>query len=327
MKIKKMIAACIAVVILFASTGCQLAREDAGEANNGERLIGVFATKEYLDLFDMEGYIKDNINKMSVGGKITVDGNSSKYQGRLYATLATQTLTDEETGRTFDTKEFVFDSVKGIAYFSAEVPATEDENSFITSGSDEAISEGHASLHYGDNEDKTTLEGTIYMPPGQAGSICYINPVYQSADGSVYAIAGSGFSIGGIMSEGSVYSQKLEETTTITQNGKSKLTSISIKISIATMYPPEQVVVLQMDKKSTILMRAEYTPGELPKMLIPEESTEFIIVETYKHDQEGNSIVSRTLYDKSKQAMETFYRRDDGICVKQWTQIAWNKNP
>ncbi len=324
MKIKKSFYIFLTVFILLNITGCQLALEDKGESNK-DRLIGVFITKEYLDLFDMEAYLNDNINKMSGGGLIDSDANNGQYQGRLYATLATQTLKDD-TGKTYYTREFVFDSIEGITYFSAMVPATENEESFTTSGSDEAICDGHIGIHHGDDEDKTTLEGTIYVSSGYINNVCYINPVYQNADGSVYAISGNGFMVSGEQGEGSVYSQTLEEKTTITENGKSKSASISIKISLSMIIPPEQIFIMQMDKDNHVISQREYKPGNLPDALTPEAGTEYIIVETHKRDTESNLTASRSIYDRSNEVLDTFYCRNDGICVKQWTNLEWHKN-
>jgi hypothetical protein len=74
----------------------------------------------------------------------------------------------------------------------------------------------------------------------QQGMVRYVNPVYQSSDGSVYAISGSGISGGGVQQEGAVYSQALEGTRTITENKKSKTESVSIKISFTIMSPPSR---------------------------------------------------------------------------------------
>lgn len=326
MRIKRIITMCLAFCGLFALTGCQLAKENAGLANNGNRLIGVFVTKEYLDLFDMEGYLNDNINKLADGGENILDGNISKYQGRLYAILKTRVLTEKYTGNTTNTKEFVFDSVDGIAYFAATVPATEHEENFITSGSDEGISDGHSSYIYGDEEESITLEGTIYGAIGRAENTFYINPVFQSADGSVYATAGSGYMMNGVEGEGAVYSTTLDETTTITEKGKTKSKSFSIKISLTMMYAPEKITIIQMNQDSNIVLQNEYTPGEVPESLTMEMDTAYLIVETYKRDYNGNLFVTRSLTDRSEEAIETYYRRDDGICVKEWTQVNWNNS-
>lgn len=270
--------------------------------------------------------LNDNINKLTDGGEIILDGNNNKYQGRLYATLKTRVLTEENTGNTMNTREFVFDSVDGIAYFAATVPATEDEDSFITSGTDEGISDGHSGYSYGDEEDSITLEGTIYGAIGNADNTFYINPVFQSADGSVYATVGNGYIMNGVQGEGVVYSTTLAETTTDTGNGKSKSRSISIKISLSMMFAPEKISIIQMNQDSTIISQNEYASDEIPETLTMEMDTAYLIVETYKYDFEGNLVVTRSLYDRDKATIDTFYCRDDGICIKKWVQINWNNN-
>ncbi len=318
---KKMLAAYLAVVVMFVLTGCQLAREGAGENNSSDRLIGVFITKDYLDLFDMERYIKDNQENIFNGAEIFNDDNSNQYGGRLYGTLLTQM--DEETGKTSDVKEIAFEGVEGILYYSANLTPSEDEHSYTQSSSDEEISDGKVNLNKSDDEESTIMEGTIYITPSSSIITFYINPVYQSADGRVYVTSGSGFSLGGVQTESSVYTQTLEESITITENEKSKLTNTLIKISLSVMLPPERIAVVQMDKTSTVLSRTAYTPREMPDTLIPEEGVEYIIVETYKHNLEGDPIVSRSLYDISSQTIETFYCRDDGICLKMQTWVKW----
>ncbi|MGI6084805.1 MAG: hypothetical protein ACOYIF_05105 [Acetivibrionales bacterium] len=325
MKNNRAFAVFLAVLIIFALTGCRLAIEDKGEVDGKDILIGVFVTDEYLDLFDMESNLNDNLNKLSGGGLIELDRSSSKYQGRLYATLKTLELKDD-TGEVFKTREFVFEGINGIPYFAARVPATGNEDSYITTGSDEAISDRYTGFSYSDYEDKTTLEGTIYISSDSMGKSRFVNPVYQSADGSVYVVAGSGMSLGGEQTEGSVYTQILEETTTVTENGKSKSKSTSIKISMAVTLPSEQISILQMDKNSEIISKTEYAPGKVPDSLTPEPDAEYIIVESFKRDLDDNRVTSRSLYDKSNKTLETFYVRGNGICVKKGTTLEWSEN-
>lgn len=325
MKTKRFLIIFLTVLVLFSLSGCQLAIADKGEGKSKDRLIGVFITEEYLDLFDMEGYLNDNINKLSGSGLINMDQNSTKYQKRLYATLATMELTNEE-GETFNTKEYVFEDVEGISYFAARVPATENDDSFITSGSDKAISDGHMGIYNRDEEDRITLDGTIYISSAHTSKSHYVNPVYQSSDGSVYAISGNGILLSGDQGEGSIYSSTLDETTTVTENGKNTTVSASIKISIATMYPPEKISVLQMDKDSKAISRLEYSPGKLPDTITPIDKAEYIIVESHKYDQEGKAVTSRSIYDRKVESLDTFYCQDNGICVKQWTKLDWNNN-
>ena len=326
MKHKRIFMAFLAAVMLFVLTGCQLAREDTGDIANKDRLIGVFITAKYLDLFDMDSYLNDHTGKISGSGEIAVNETDSRYQGRLYATLKSRTMPNGENGETIDIKEYIFENIDGIAYFSATVPAAEKENNFIAQGSDEGITDGHVSLFYGDDEDKTTLEGTIYLSQENGNGTHYINPVYQSADMRVYSTAGSGIILDDIQSEGPVYTQTLEGTETVTENGNTKTVSISIKISLAIMFPPEQIAVLQMNADSSVLIRTEYEPGKLPAKLTPEQGVEYIIIETRKHDGMEKAVVSRLLYGKSDQTLGTFFCREDGVCIKQWTQLAWQND-
>lgn len=325
---RKIFAVFLAFFILLMSTGCQLAREDMAENRSGDKLIGVFITKEYLDLFDIESYFNDNIHKISPGGSIAIDGDTKKYEGRLYANIVTRTNTDPETGSTFDTRELAFEGVEGLSYFCAKIPASEEEGSYTVSSSDEGISDGHTKIHYGDEEDSISLEGTIYFSPVHARSTItlYMNPVYQSSDGRVYAVSGSGLMLDGNHGEGMFYSQTLEETTTTTENQKSKSSQTSVKISFAIMYPPKKVVVLQMDDENNIISKAEYQPGKLPDTIKPDRNTAYIMVENHKQDREGNLVVSRSLYDESKETLDTYYSKADGILVKQWTALNWNRD-
>lgn len=324
---RRIIAAFLALLILFAAAGCQLAREDMAEAQSSDRLIGVLITKEYLDLFDFESYLNDNIHKLSAGGSITLDGDTKKYEGRLYATLVTRTLTDPETGSPYEITEFAFEGVEGIPYFCATVQPAGEEHSYTTTGAGDAISDAHTKINSSDEEESISLEGTIYFASAHSNTItCHINPVFQSPDGRVYATAGSGFMSSGDQGVGTVFSRTLEGTSTITENGKKKTTHSFIKISLASMLPPKRIVVLQMDEDNSVLSRTEYNPGQLPDTLALDRKAAFLIVETHNQDQEGTWTVSRSLYDKSNESLESFYVRDDGYCVKQRTKLDWDRD-
>lgn len=323
MKNKAGIAACcLAAMLLCTLAGCQLAREDKGANGCEDRLVGVFVTTQYLDLFDMEGYLNDHL-KGNPSGEITIDGKAQEYQGRLYATLKKRTLTNEETGETTETDEYAFEGIHGIPYFTALVYDNARQTNYRATMADDAISDGHTSLNVGDLENSMALEGTVYVSPGADLSTYYLNPVYQSVDGRVYVTSGSGLSTGGGQSEGAACTQTMTASRTLTENGKIAKDSTSIKLTIKLMNPPTKIVVLQMDGASLVVSRREYAPGTLPKAFAPEPRAEYIVVETTQNDNEGNAQVTRRLYGKDAAALETFWRREDGICVKQSTQVIW----
>ena len=321
MKRKIMIAVCCAL-ILCALTGCQLAKESAVANTNEDRLIGIFITTEHLDLFDFEGYLNDNFNSLQ-GGEVNLDGrNTQKYQGRLYAVLTPRTDINEETGETMLTHEYIFEGIEGIQYCVPTIQATEVENSYIATMSDPAISDGHTSIFVGDDENRVSIDGTIFIISSSKMNTYYFNPVYQSADGSVFVVSGEGFMFSSeAYGESSAYSQTIENTTTITENGKAKKESTSIKISISVMFAPEKIVILQMGSDNAVISRTEYEPEEMPKDFTLETGTAYFIVETHKRDNMGKMIISREIYGRDIEYIETFFVRADGICVKNGTQI------
>ena len=275
------------------------------------RLMGVLVTSEYLDLFDAKAYWQDNLSFS--GGSLQGKGDPDAYQGRLYAALGERTLTDEN-GQTSQIQEYRFEGIEGIPYFSVK-----EEGSFLDISSDEAV-DRRIEFHDGDDEETISLTGTIYISAAKA-STYYMNPVYQDATG-VYVMSGSSINLVSAGSEGSSFSHTLQETNTITENGHTKTVSTQVEISLEVKNPPERHVILQMDGNSQLLSRQEYRAGAMPAELIPEKNAEYLLLESYTHD----GSVTRTLYTPEDCALYGFYSREDGICVKQWTQLAWKES-
>ncbi|MEG2087365.1 MAG: hypothetical protein RR022_04130 [Angelakisella sp.] len=323
---KQLVTVLLAAGMLLGLTGCQLARIDAGALPAKDRLVGMFITTEHLDLFDMEGYLNDQLNHFP-GGELILGKDSAAYAGRLYATQKELTLTDESTGEQHSSKEFVFEGVEGISFFTARIAVegtdTTESDSYLTSESDEGITDGHTGVFHGDEEEKTTLEGTIYLAYGRADNSCYLNPVYQTADGQLYLTSGNGITASGMQEEGTMMSQTHEETTTVTENGTTKKGSTLVKISVAVLYPPEKLVLVQLDKDNEVLLRRDYRPGTLPPTLTPEPGAAYLIAETYKHDSTGKEVVTRELFDRQNETLTSFFARPDGVCVKTSTQLTW----
>ena len=305
MRIKKIIAVTLAGLCFFGLTACQLAREDVAieEGYQGDRLVGVLATTEHLN-------------------------TPWKSDGRIYAVLRDKILTDEETGKKTTIQEFVFEDVEGFPYFVAYMPSAEGEKNIFesqstSSQSHEAISDGHVGLHYSDEEEKITLEGTLYFVPKSADLIVQLNPIYQQPDGRLYVTSGNSFSNSNMEGEGIGMTSTLDETAAMTENGKTKKFTASIKISISSMFPPEKIVILQMDNSSGILSRQEFAPGDVPGELRPGEGTAYIVVETHKRDNLGEVIVGRELYSRKDETLFTFMVRGDGVLEKVLTTLVW----
>ena len=321
----KLLALLMCILLIPALTSCQLAQPGADGSLEDDRLVGVFLTLEPLDTFAMERYISDNIAALDSGTMI--DGDVSSYQDKLYAVATTKSLTSEETGEPFEIVDYQF-PVDGIAFFSAFVQQEEPNNSYTTTIADPAISDAHTAIHTSDNETSVTLTGTVYIIASDIAHTYYYNPVYQSADGSIYTVSDSGFRFSTeAYSEGTAYSQTMDASSAVTQDGQAVTSSSSVTVSIHVMFKPEAIVVLQMDQENKLLSRQAYTPDTMPEQIVPELMAEYIIVEAHQRDGDEQAIVSRAVCGRHEEAIESFTPQENGILVKQTTPLLWQAAP
>ncbi|NCB06115.1 MAG: hypothetical protein EOM69_11445 [Clostridia bacterium] len=292
MKLKQMLAGLLAVWGLLALSGCQLALDNAAEPAGGDRLVGVFVTAEHLPFPEKTQ-------------------GSAADEERLYAVR-------REPARAG--AEFEFEGVAGIACIAATIPATAERDAYVTSAMAEGISGGKFAHSYGDEEDKTSLEGTIYLSPARAGRVCVVNPVYQGTDGRVYAVSGTGLGLDEAGMAGEPLTQTIEEIQTTTENGKSKSVCMEVKLSVAFMPPPAQITVLQMNDRHEIVRRQDYAPGKVPETLTPEGETAYLMTEARAED---GQTVTRELITQSDEGFSTFVCRADGVCVERQTKVLW----
>ncbi|MEG1931955.1 MAG: hypothetical protein RR075_02480 [Pygmaiobacter sp.] len=323
MKRKTMILTTCAVLLLVSLTGYPLAKAERGAGRVQDRLVGIFITDEHLDLFDMDGYLNDNVIGFS-GGELKLDSASlADYNGRLYASPIFEKTADTSAEKERIPEKYTFGEVEGVQLFVQTIAAQDDSYGHVSGIASDGIAESHMGLYYGDDEDKMTLDGTVYFLPGKNGQTHYINRVYQSSDGKIYATAGQGLSVEGIASEGEVMSQKLEDSITITENRKSKKKTTIINISIKTMLPPQKIVLLEMDENSALLSRTDYTPGKLPERIAPSSATSYLILESVKTDFDGTPKIERTLFSRGSEIIDSFYATVNHVLTKQSTEVIW----
>lgn len=307
------------VILAFFTLGLtdvlHMAGIATGEEVEKDRLVGVFITKEHLDLFDAESYFRDHTDQLLAGGQIN---GWEQDQGRLYATL----VSTPHTGETRPRQEYVFEGVEGIRYFFARY--TDEAGSYYGSSGDEAISDGNTALLSTDKGDSITLEGTVYVSAAAGPAAFYYNPVYQTAQGDVYTVTGSGMSCGGELSSGMSGSHEIKEESTSAVDDETSTAASRVKITVCYMDTPESVAVIQFDQDNRVLSREEYPCGELPESLRVKPGTEYLVTETNLKDGSGEKILARELYQPGEESFYAFYCRDDGICVKQSCGIDWN---
>lgn len=313
---KRLISMLYAVIMLLLLCSCQLAREDGDAGQAADRLIGVYITKEYLDLFDMEGYLDDNISSImkSNGHTIQIE-DDAPYQQRIFAKLESETHIDEETGEKYETKMYVFDDLDGISFFAPRITEPDGSN-YIAIGGSNVICDAHHTVGT-----DSSLEGTVYIEPGRLNTI-YVNPVYQGGDGRVYLRSGQGFSFSGIQSEGIFFTQTMEEKHTVTENGEIQEESFKVILNVALKYSPDSVTVVQLDTHSIPISREKYLPAELPGSLAIHPETAYVIVET-RSKSPSDDTVSRELFEAGDEYFTGFHIREDGFFEPVPVSLLW----
>lgn len=296
----------LAAGLILGLCGFTLSGADGGADVSQDRLIGVFVTRSSLDLFDFEGYFNDNAADILNGGEIS-EADSARYSRRLYAVLRDGS--------------YKFEGVEGYGYFDAII-TDEGGNTCHAASGDGAVTGSVFHITTTDEGEGLELKGTIYTVPAEIIAF-YFNPVYQSADGAVYALSGQGLSMGGDNRTGMSLSHRLSESINRTTDGVSKSWNADIELTVELMLTPEKLVLLHMGADGALLQRDEYAPEELPTSLTPAVGAEYIVVETYQTADDGTQSVTRELFGPEDGYLTAFSAREDGICIQKSAAIAW----
>lgn len=317
-KLGYLISSLIMVVIL---SGCQLAHEDLATEKTTDRLIGVFITYESLDLYDMDAYLKDNFTKLSSGDNV-IPEVEDKYNNRLYASFVEKEMTDEY-GEIKTNSEYVFEGIEGIPMFAYTIMNPVSGDNYTISNFEEGIFEAKSHIICGDNEEGIELEGTLYVDNNTKPQSVYVNPVYQSADNQVYLLGGDGLWFGEDQVEGVSCIHTISDSITVTENKKSITYNSTIKVSVISTSPAEKVAISQMRSDSHVISRNEYFIDEIPDEIIPDNACEYLIIESYSTDINGEMAVERKLLSKEESSLDYFKKVNHGVLFKGYSSIKW----
>lgn len=315
MKHKRIIPILLTLLLLC---GCQLAQPEESEVQTEDRLVGMLMTTEPLNIYPAEVPLKTSLN-----GEITVDEEALQKERRLYATLVTETLTNDD-GEATEHQEYIFTGIDAPMLYTTLM--TDERGDYYSSNSTDGMADVHHGVGVHDDRDELTLSGTVYVWPSARDCTVHFNPVYQQQDGQVYAVDGSsfGFAVGeGNRSEGEVFRRKTEATSALTINGETTESYTVVDVAISVMFRPTAITVLQMDADGCVLHRAEYMAGQLPKTIAAEQQAAYLVVETAKKNSEGETVLTRELFDKSDEYLTAYYAREDGFCIPQMTSLVW----
>ena len=343
LSVKYLIAACmISLTVLFC--GCTLAVSDAGMDGTSDRLIGAFVTDEYLDLYDMEGYLNDHVSSLKDGGSITV-GSDSRYAGKLLATV------DKSQGDDSSLWKVSFGGVKGE--YLLVLTEEKDGESYTSTLCSDGILDVNMNLKSADNETESEISGTFcYTPDGiqKKDDSYYVNPVYQTENGEIYAMTGNGYAKQGVRvdektgketpimpDEGKGMAATLSAENTITKNGKSQTEKCKVTIQFEVMYQPVRTILYQMDEANQVLKQVAYNPSDVPDSITLEKDAAYVLVETRKEDPDGKMVKTRELVDceeseyqkedeaEEYQPIEVWYSSKNGMIGKKEIELTRNK--
>lgn len=308
----KKVSVLLTFALMLSLCGCQLAKGEELVENGysmTDKLIGVFITEEYLDLFDMEAYLNDNLNQIMSGKEIGF-GEQAEYEGRIYATP--QGFLEDGSPDGY----FTFEGVEGYAYFFPEVET--ETYSAMVSNVDPCFSNINNSTHLkDDNVREVITEGVLNVVGDVPDVVFYMNPVYQDKNGYVYIVAGTGVGASNGLQGAAMTDSMTTETKTIV-DGKEMTEKYSVKITYQGVPRPQTIVVLQMSADSVCLHREEYLPGQLPEQIDPVEGADYIIVETVTREK-----TIREVFSQEDRWLDTFDPQESGVCTKQQTELLW----
>lgn len=341
---KRMISFLLAAFLLL-TCGCSLAQPAPdGETHNGDRLVGVLVTTEYLDLFDMEAWLSDNIDKVNIGETTEVSGDTAKYEGRIYAEKL-EKQADGSDGKSHTLYEWQFpdelENIIGGLFICPTVTDPENGEEYTSSFTRGHIYDAHTHIKSTDAGDSMELTCTVYFDPyaipketsydmGMTEAmdhiVFYSNPVYQTSDGAVYVTSGMGhsYTINSDIGIDSFRSSSTLKTTHKTAvNGEASEVENIVTINYEGVRMAQSISVLEMSAGNKLLRTQNYAPTDFPKEITVEDDTAYIIVETRSVDSEGNKIVSRQICsaDHPDESFEVFIPAEKGYAIKQTTKV------
>lgn len=299
---------CIFFLLLSAMLlgGCSLAVPDGGADKEEGRMVGAYITQEVISAEQFS------------------DGNAPGYQDRLYATV-------EKNGSEEPSDwNISFPGSEGIRFFAPYWNAPDGHN-YRDNVADETIGERDFSVFESDEEESIGLAGTIYVLPHRKPKEqfhFYVNPVYQTPDGQLYALPGSGYLLqtGREAVEGEQVVATLTGDTSQTVDGKTKSKKTNVTVRFEVMYRPVKITLCQMDMEHQIVKKQAYEPAKLPNQLRAHEKTAYILVETEKETPSGEREVSREICENTRDTegvLESFCADEDGLVIKKEIQVIW----
>lgn len=284
---KKILVGLLLIVVMF--TGCQLAVPEAASSKGKDKLVGVFVTEEYLDLYDFEAFASENSNKLVEGESVVFD---SKYEGKVFA-----------SGNKENPSDIRFEDYKGVLFIDASYE--KDGERYSSVGSSNQISQIHISV-----DDKgRSIEGTVFVKEKPIIEVT-MNPVYETEDGEIYLMSGSGMSMDNQYGKSSM-SMFLSETRTIREGNEESEESFKVKVNFEGVLDAERYVLKQMNANDDQLVSHVIYKEDIPESVSVIDETAYMILEKHGKDHQGKPFVERTMINEEESFNVFFFGESD----------------
>lgn len=228
--------------------------------------------------------------------------------------VTTQSLPESDDGRVYAEYvdgEYVFKGIDGMQCFFTN---KDNMDNAIVSHVDAAFTDKSSKLHViDDDRQNVELRAKLYLGTS-FDEILYQNPVYQTASGEVYAVAGQGADYSG--EEGMRGSFSLGESVKRYEDGKMMSYGTSVNIDVEVIAVPEKIIVSQFDAEGKLISSESFAPGRLPDGM--ESSAAYIVVGTVS--QSGTKYA---VFQPDDNSISALYCRADGVCVNQSCAVSW----
>ena len=307
----KMIAFIIAVFMLLAfGAGAAgiLKTESSGAEKEAGNLIGVLITTEVL--YNPNA---NNTDDTVFYGSLEEAMTASISNDRVYAVL-------KESEDPNAPGDYVFEGVNGIPLM---VPVYYGENGEVYNGSvaGEGLSDVNVSFNVGDTGDSVKLEATVYYTESSPFDTLYMNPVYETASGAVFAQQDTGVAC----QAGMKMSTSMKDGYTKTGlDGKTETRDIEIRLSIEAADEPKEYTLLQFGADDTLLSKETFTPDAVPEELAVPAGTEYLVIKTVSTDASGKETVQCETAVRGAETFTVFAPAENGFLAKTDVNITWD---
>ena len=211
--------------------------------------------------------------------------------------------------------EYDFEGINGTPFMLLDIQPESGVN-YSTTVADDTIANVQISQSTTDDTAiDNVLRGTMYLTPEAENQIFTLNPVYQTADGDVYAMAGTSAAVGGCSSSTSSKSQDLSWT----EGLKTFTRSMRVEVRMEFIKKPVKVSMYQYNASHELIHTDEYAPDLVPDEIIPLPDAEYVVIET---ETEGSDPVWE-IRGKDDGSFSTCLSEEDGICVMKGHEIIW----